>query len=69
MNFDVPLYFIVINDELFLEHLDSIEIAALLLLCKHDFTEVSFSKHGQEVEVVQSHFALPGRRLTSLHLR
>lgn len=39
----LPLNFIIINDELFLENFDSVQLCCRFLLRQHDFTEVSFS--------------------------
>lgn len=59
------LYFIVVDDELLLEHLDRVESVGLLLFGQHDLTEVTLSEDGKEVEVVKPDLPLsrlPWRR-------
>ena len=45
-NKDTPLNFVVVNDELLLEHLDRKQSARLLLLGEHDLAEVALAEHG-----------------------
>lgn len=53
-----PFHFVVLDYELLLQHLDSVQVVRQLLLGKHDFTEITLTEHGQEVEVVQANLAL-----------
>lgn len=39
----LPLNFVIVNDELLLQHLDGIQPVAFLLFGQHDFTKVSFT--------------------------
>ena len=55
-----PLDFIVVDDELFFQHFDGIQVVRLLLFGQHDFTEVTLTQHGQKIEVVKADFAFPG---------
>ena len=54
-----PLDFIIVDDELLLQHLNRIQAARLLLFCQHDLAEVTLTKHSKEVEVVEANFPLP----------
>ena len=68
-NKDTPLNFVVVNDELLLEHLDRIQAVCLLLLRQHDLSEVTLTEHSEEVEVVEADLPLPrGRPLLLLLL-
>jgi len=53
-----PLDFIIVNDKLLLQHLDSIQAARRLLLSQHYLTEIAFSKHSQEIEIIKANFSL-----------
>lgn len=55
---------IVLYDELLLEHFDCPLLIRLLLLSKHDFSEVTFSKDCEEIEIVKPDFT----RLVDLRL-
>ena len=46
--------FIILDDELLLQHLDRVELLRRFRLCQHDLTEVTLAKHGQEVEVSET---------------
>lgn len=60
----LPFNLIVVNDELFLQHLDSIQATCLLLLRQHDLTEVTLPEHSEEVKIIETNFALTrGRTL------
>ena len=59
----LPLDFVVVDDELLLQDLDSVQIAGLLLLRQHDLTEVTLTQDGEEVEVVEANLALARRGL------
>ena len=48
------LHFIVLNDELLLQHLDSIKLLGALGFGQHDLSEVTFTKDSQEIEVIQA---------------
>ena len=48
------LHFIILNDELFLQHLDGVQLLGRLRLGEHHLAKVAFTKHSQEVEVVQA---------------
>ena len=49
---------VILDDELFLQDLNSIELFGSLCLCKHDFTEVTFTKDSKKVEVLQANASL-----------
>jgi hypothetical protein len=49
-----PLNFVIVDDELLLQDLDSIKRTRLLLFRQHDFTEIAFAEHCQEIEVVKT---------------
>jgi hypothetical protein len=69
---DSPLDFIIVDNELFLEHLDGKQPIRFLLLGEHDFAEKSFAQDCQEVEIVQANLTLVSglpRRLTWLQRR
>jgi hypothetical protein len=53
-----PLDFVVVNNKLLLQNLDSVQAARRLLLSQHDLTEIAFSKHGQEIEIIKANFSL-----------
>jgi hypothetical protein len=53
-----PLDFIVVNNKLLLQHLNSVQAARRLLLSQHYLTEIAFSKHGQEIEIIKANFSL-----------
>ena len=55
-----PLHFVIVNDKFLLQNLNRVEAVGFLLFRQHDFSEISFSEHGQEVEVIQPHLAFPG---------
>ena len=48
------LHFVILNDELLLENLDSIQLSCTLCLCKHNLTKVTLTKYSQEIEMVQT---------------
>ena len=48
------LHFIVLDDELLFQHFDGVQLLRCLRLSQHDFTEVTFTKHCKEVEVVET---------------
>lgn len=48
---------VVLNDKLFLEYFDGIQVLGLLGLRKHDLTEVTLTEHSQEVEIIQTNAA------------
>ena len=52
-----PLDFIVVNNKLLLQHLDSVQAARRLLLSQHYLTEIAFSKHSQEIEIIKANFS------------
>ena len=49
----LPFHFIVVDNELLLQHLDGIQAVCLLLFRQHDFTEVSLSEDSKEIKVIQ----------------
>lgn len=49
------LDFIVLDNELFLQDLDGVQLLRALGLSKHDLSEVTLSKNSEEVEVVQAY--------------
>lgn len=53
-----PLDFIVVNNKLFLQHLNSVQAARRLLLSQHYLTEIAFSEHGQEIEIIKANLSL-----------
>ena len=55
---DSPLDFIVVNNKLLLQHLNSIQAARCLFFSQHHLTEVAFSEHGQEIEIIKANFPL-----------
>lgn len=55
---DSPLDFIVVDNKLLLQHLDSVQAARCFLLSQHYLTEIAFSKHGQEIEIIKANFSL-----------
>ena len=48
------LHFIVLDDELLLQHFDGVQLFGRLCLGQHDFTEVTLTEHCEEVEVVET---------------
>lgn len=52
----IPFNFIVLDDELLLQNLDSPQLLRLLLLGEHDLSEITLTQHGQKVKVVQTDF-------------
>ena len=64
----VPFHFIVVDNELLLQHLDGIQIVRLFLFRQHDFTEISLSEHRKEVEVIQPDLPLSHRLRLSVRL-
>lgn len=48
------LNFVVLDNELLLQNLDSIKLACAFCLGQHDLSEVTFSKNSKEVKVIQS---------------
>lgn len=58
-----PLHFVVLDNELLLQHLDRIQAARHLLLRQHDFSEVALTQHRKEVEVVQADLATSAQLL------
>lgn len=46
------LHFIVLDNELLLQHLDGIQLAGALCFSQHDLSEITFSKNSKEVEVI-----------------
>lgn len=46
--------FVVLNDKLLLQDLDSKQPSRTLRLCKHDLSKVTLAQHRKEVEVVQT---------------
>ena len=63
-----PLHFIIVNDELFFQNFDRIEIVCLLLFRQHNFSEVTLAKNREEIEIFETNF-LSGRSLAVLLLR
>ena len=53
----IPLDFVIVDDELLLQHLDRIQPVRLLLLGQHDLSEVTLSEHSEEVEIIKADFA------------
>ena len=65
---NTPLDFIVVDDELFFQHFDGIQVVRLLLFGKHDFTEVTLTQDSKEVKVVQTDFPLSSASFLDLLL-
>ena len=63
-----PLDFIVVDDELFFQHFDGIQVVRLLLFGQHDFTEVTLTQDSKEVKVVQTDFPLSSASFLDLLL-
>ena len=61
-----PLHFIIVNDELFLQNFDRIEVVCLLLFRQHNLSEVTLTQHGKKIEIVQTNF--PSSFLRSYNL-
>src|SRR6266850_270243 len=55
---DSPLDFVVVNDKLLLQHLNSVQVVRRLLLGQHHLPEIAFSKHSQEIEIIKANFPL-----------
>ena len=62
---DEPLDFVVLDDELLLEHFNRVQLTRLLLLRQHDFSKVSLAQNGEEVEIVETGSTRSHRRLSS----
>jgi hypothetical protein len=63
----LPFHFIVVDNELLLQHLDRIQAVCLLLFRQHDFTEISFSENSKEIKVIQPDLSFAhGLRLSVL---
>jgi len=63
---DLPLDFIILDDELLLQHLDRVQLSRRLLLGKHDLSEITLTKNSEEIEIVQTNLAFTDRLLRSL---
>jgi hypothetical protein len=48
------LDFVVLDNELLLEHLDSVELSRSLCFSKHNLTEVTLTEHSKEVEMIEA---------------
>lgn len=57
------LDFVVLDDELLLEHLDGVKLFPLLGLCQHNLTEVTLAQHSQEVEVIETNATTGASRI------
>jgi len=55
---DSPLDFIVVDDKLLLQHLNSVQTTRRLLLSQHHLSKIPFSKHSQEIEIIKANFPL-----------
>lgn len=64
-----PFNLVVIDNELFLQHLDGVQITRRLLLSQHHLPEVAFPKNSQKIEIIQADFPLfhDGRWLYTLN--
>ena len=60
---DLPLDFIILDDELLLQHLDGVQLSRRFFFGKHDLTEITLTEHSEEVEVVQPNLSLTCRWL------
>lgn len=47
-------HFIVLNDELFLEHFDGVQLLRVFGLSKHDLAEITLTENCKEVEMVEA---------------
>jgi len=63
---DLPLDFVILDDELLLQHLDRVQLSRRLLLGKHDFSEITLTEDSKEIEIVQTNLAFADRLLRSL---
>lgn len=48
----IPFHLIIFDDKLLFQYLDRVEIATRLLFGQHDFPEVPFAQHREEIKVV-----------------
>lgn len=46
--------FIILDNELLLEHFDGVQFLRCLRFSKHNFAKIALSEHGQEVEVIEA---------------
>lgn len=56
--------FVVLDNELLLEHLDSVELSRSLCFSKHDLAEVTLTEHSKEVEMIEAN-TLASSRVSS----
>jgi|SRR5690242_11178 len=47
--------FVILDDELLLQHLNGVQLLRALGLCQHNLTKVTLSKDRKEIEVIQSY--------------
>ena len=55
---DSPLDFVVVNNKLLLQHLNSVQAVRRLLLGQHHLSEIALPKHSQEIEIIKANFPL-----------
>ena len=48
------LYFVVLDDEFFLQNFDGVQLLRSLGLCQHDLTKVTLTQHSKKVKVVET---------------
>ena len=55
--------FVILDDELLLQHFDGVELFRRLRLRQHDLSEITFTKHGEKVEVSETDARTGARRV------
>jgi len=64
----IPFHFIVVDNELLLQHLDGVQFVRLFLFRQHDFTEIALSEYSKEIEIIQPDLPLARRLRLSVLL-